>query len=245
MPVCNDMNMRFSAYAQQDSKMLPREKLLHEGVTFLSDEELISILIGSGVKGHSVFSLARKVLKVIDENYGVVTLESLVALTGLGKTKAMVILAALEMSHRIGTPAQWKITGPEDVLPLLAHYADRQQEHFIVLCLNGAHCVIHKHVVFVGFVNKSLVHPREVFSLAFQHRCAALIIAHNHPSGNVKPSPEDIEVTKMLIAVSHIMAVPILDHIIFSMHTHYSFASHGFFNNKKGVLTKGYLEKDS
>ncbi len=227
------MNMRVSVYQQQSETMLPREKLLNEGAAFLSDEELISILIGSGVKGHSVFSLARKVLKVIDENYGSVSLEHLTSIVGLGKTKAMVILAALEMCHRIGTPAQWTITGPEDVLPLLIHYADRQQEHFIVLCLNGAHCVIHKHVVFVGFLNKSLVHPREVFSLAFEHRCAALIIAHNHPSGNVKPSPEDIEVTKMLVSVSHIMAVPILDHIIFSMHQHYSFASHGFFNERK------------
>lgn len=187
----------------------------------LSDEALLSVLLGGGA---SAQDLARRVLAVIDAQQGRVTIRQLSEVRGLSDSNALRVCAALEIVQRMGVPAHWKITSPEDALPLLAHYADRAQEHFIVLCLNGAHCVTQKRVVSVGIVNQTLVHPREVFSPALEQRSAAVIVAHNHPSGDVTPSAEDHAVTELLRGAGKILEIPLLDHIIFSMNNYYSFA---------------------
>jgi DNA repair protein RadC len=112
------------------------------------------------------------------------------------------------------------------VLPVIRHYADRKREHFLSISLNGAHEVIHSRVVSIGTVNRTFVHPREVFSDPLTDRAAAVIVAHNHPSGNVEPSREDADITHRLTESANILGIDLLDHIVFSMNEYYSFLEH-------------------
>ena len=133
------------------------------------------------------------------------------------------VLATLELARRLLCPKQQRITFPADVIPLISHYSDRKQEHFLCLSLNGAHEVSAIRVVSVGLVNRTVVHPREVYADALMDRAAAVIVAHNHPSGNVEPSAEDRDVTARLKAAGETLGVRLLDHIIFSARGYYSF----------------------
>jgi len=116
-----------------------------------------------------------------------------------------------------------KITAPGDVYSILAEYCMKRQEHFIVMTLKGSHELINKHVISIGLVNRTLVHPREVFYPAVKDNAAAIMIAHNHPSGNLEPSQEDFEITKRLKEASKIMGIEILDHLIVTTNGYYSF----------------------
>ncbi len=207
-------------------KDLPRERLLGRGPESLSDHELVAVLIGSGTSAHDVFSLARVVLQRLElSNFGG-TPQQLLQIPGMGPARAARIAAAVELGRRIMAPRNFRIRQPSDAVPLLWHYADRRQEHFIVLSLNGAHEVDAVRIVSVGLVNRTLVHPREVFSDALKDRAAAIIVAHNHPSGNVEPSGEDRAVTETLLEAGQILGVRVLDHIIFAPGTYYSFREH-------------------
>jgi len=120
-----------------------------------------------------------------------------------------------------------KITAPGDAFPLYTEYCDKKQEHFIVTTLNGAHEPIKMHVVSIGLVNRTLVHPREIYRPAIEDNAAAIILCHNHPSGNLEPSQEDIEVTRRLKQAGVIMGIEILDHLIISFNGYYSFLEEG------------------
>lgn len=121
-------------------------------------------------------------------------------------------------------PEGLKIKFPADILPLIQHYGDRKQEHFICVSINGANEVMNVRVVTIGLVNKSQVHPREVFADVIAERASALIVAHNHPDGELKPSDEDIQITKRLKDAAGILGLNLLDHIIFNAKAYYSFA---------------------
>ena len=205
----------------------PREKLLRKGAEGLSDLELIAILLGSGTKGHDVMKLADRILKALDSNKTKPDVEELQKIEGVGLAKATLIAAALEFARRRIRPEGLKISFPQDVLPLIHHYADRKQEHFICISVNGANEVIASRVVTVGLVNRTQVHPREVFSDPITDRASAIIIAHNHPSGALTPSREDIEITKQIKASGEILGIRLLDHIIFNHRGNYSFLEHG------------------
>jgi DNA repair protein RadC len=125
------------------------------------------------------------------------------------------------------TPVYKKICSPSDVYPLLRKYGFKQKEYFIVVLLDGAHQVIVEKVVSIGLVNRTVVHPREIFYEAVLHCATAIILAHNHPSGNLDPSPEDREITEHINEASKIMGIPILDHIIISRNGYFSFVEHG------------------
>jgi len=116
-----------------------------------------------------------------------------------------------------------KITAPGDAFPLYAEYCDKKQEHFMVTTLNGAHELIKTHVVSIGLVNRTLVHPREIFRPAIEDNAAAIMICHNHPSSNLEPSIEDKEITTRLIKAGIIIGIEILDHLIVSTKGYYSF----------------------
>lgn len=205
---------------------LPRERLLSKGPHALRDHELLAVLIGSGTAGYDVFSLARIVLQRLElSNYSCSPSE-LLQIPGMGPARAAQIAAAVELGRRVMVPRNFRIRQPADAVPLLWHYADRRQEHFIVIALNGAHEVDTVRIVSVGLVNRTLVHPREVFSDAVKDRAAAIIVAHNHPSGNVQPSGEDRAVTETLVEAGNILGIQVLDHIIFSPSGHYSFREH-------------------
>jgi DNA repair protein RadC len=201
----------------------PREKLSNKGPQALSDVELMAILIGRGVKGHDVLSVANQVLKAIDSNGGAPDFGALQKIADMGPAKASLIAAALEFARRRIKPEGFKISYPADVLPLIQHYADRKQEHFLCISLHGSREVIAIRVISVGLVNKTHVHPREVFAEAITDRASAVIIAHNHPSGNVEPEKEDLEITRQLKAAGEILSIKLLDHIIFNRSDYYSF----------------------
>ncbi len=209
------------------SELKPREKLMLYGAGHLTDKELLAILLGTGIKGKNVTALAEEVLKILDENNYKTRIKDLLSISGLGKAKSSLITASLELSRRILCPDKKKITAPADALPYISHYSDRKQEHFLCLSLNGAHEVIQARVVSMGLVNRTLVHPREIFSDPLKDRAAAVLIAHNHPSGNIEPSQEDIEITKRIKNAGKILGIELLDHIIFTGNAYYSFLEEG------------------
>ncbi|MCG6878192.1 MAG: DNA repair protein RadC [Deltaproteobacteria bacterium] len=200
----------------------PREKLQEKGPKALSDKELLAILLGSGTQAQDVLTLAGRILKILDDTSASPTLEQLQSIDGIGPAKATTILAALEFARRRIRPEGFKIGLPPDVLPLIQHVADRKQEHFLCISLNGAHEVIAVRTVSVGLVNKTQVHPREVFADPLTDRATAVIVAHNHPTGNLKPSKDDIAITRQLKSAGETLGIRLLDHIIFSHKGYYS-----------------------
>jgi DNA repair protein RadC len=205
----------------------PREKLQQKGAEALSDLELMAILLGRGTERHDAMYIAKRVLKTLDAASSKPDLKELQTIDGVGPAKATLVAAALEFARRRIRPEGLRISFPPDVLPIIQHYADRKQEHFLCISLNGANEVIASRVVSVGLVNKTQVHPREVFADPITDRASAIIVAHNHPSGGLKPSKEDIEITKQLKSAGETLGIKLLDHIIFNQKDYYSFLENG------------------
>ena len=205
----------------------PREKLLEKGAGFLSDQELLAIILGKGTQKDDVFSLAKKIIKIIDEKGLGFQAKDIIAVDGIGEAKATALSAAFEFVRRRIKPEGLKIKFPADILPLIQHYGDRKQEHFLCVSINGANEVMNVRVITIGLVNKSQVHPREVFADAIAERASALIVAHNHPNGELRPSDEDRQITKRLQDAADILGLKLLDHIIFNAKGYYSFAGKG------------------
>ncbi len=206
-----------------DRENLPREKLLRQGAASLSDLELIAVILGRGISSNGIFSLSRQTLDLLDRsNNKVPLLEQLKSIPGLGPAQAARIAAALELGQRSNGFSGITISGPEDLHRMVAHYADRKQETFLAVSLNGAGSPIGCRIVSIGLVNRTQVHPREVFADVITDRACSLIVAHNHPSGNVDPSEEDLLVTRRLVEAGETLGIPLLDHLIF---TSSSFAS--------------------
>ena len=205
----------------------PREKLLRMGAKALADHELLAILLGSGSTAIDVMTLARKLAKVVDEKGLEVSAEDLKQFGAVGNAKATLILAAIEFARRRIKPEGSRIETPADLLPHVHHYADRKQEHFLCASINGANEILNIRVVSIGLIDRSPVHPREVFADALSDRASAIIVAHNHPSGGLEPSPSDIAVTAQLKAAGAIVGIELLDHIIFNRTGYYSFLEAG------------------
>jgi len=195
----------------------PREKLEKQGLSALKNYELMAIILGSGVKGKDVISLAKELVKLLEKEFDNISLEKLLKIHGLGKAKACQIISAIELSRRYLIQNQnIKITSSQDVYQELKQYKNKQQEYFLCLYLDGANNLLETKVITIGTLNQSLVHPREVFSYAIEKRCASIIVAHNHPSAILKPSSEDIEVTQRLKESGRILGIELLDHVIFT-----------------------------
>lgn len=204
----------------------PRERLVELGSRALSDQDLLAIILGRGTQKHDVMSLARRIIAIIDRQGVNITAADLLDVEGVGPAKATLIAAAFEFVRRRVRPEGVRIKHPTDVLPLIQHYADRKQEHFIVVSLNGAHEVMSTRVVTIGLVDQSHVHPREVFSDPIVERASAVVLAHNHPSGQLVPSPEDLDVTHRIKVAGDILGIEVLDHVLFTQKGFYSFAEH-------------------
>lgn len=205
----------------------PREKLAAKGPEALSDSELIAILLGSGVKGKDVFQVARAILRKLDSKKEKVDVKTLVSIEGVGFAKACQIIASFELARRRLLKESIVIQKAEDVLPLISYIAHKKQEYFLCISLNGANEVIGNRIVTVGLLNANQVHPREVFVDAISDRAASVILAHNHPSGVLKPSPNDITTTKQLVEAGKILGISVLDHIIITKKGHLSFKEKG------------------
>ena len=205
----------------------PREKLAAKGASVLNDQELLAVLLGKGTSRIDVMTLAGNLVRVIDEKGLSLRTEDLTAFEGVGEAKATLVLAAIEFARRRIKPEGLKISTPADVLPLIRHFADRKQEHFLSVTINGANEVLNVRVVSIGLIDRSPVHPREVFADALTDRASGIIVAHNHPAGSLEPSPADIDATKQIKQAGEILGIGLLDHIIFSRKGYYSFLEEG------------------
>ncbi|MFS0575362.1 DNA repair protein RadC [Sporosarcina sp. 179-K 3D1 HS] len=212
----------------------PRERLIRQGASSLSNQELIAILLRTGTKEASVLVLANRILSSFDKIQDLkdATIEEMMAVKGVGKAKAVQLLAAAEIGKRLyrkHSEGRYVIRSPEDAASyLMTDMASLNQEHFVALFLNVKNEVLHKQTVFIGSLNSSIVHPREIFREAVKRSAASIIVSHNHPSGNPSPSPEDIEVTKRLIEAGSIMGIDVLDHVIIGDHAFISLKEKGY-----------------
>lgn len=203
-----------------------REDALMHGLSYPYDEDLITLILGSGTKEMPIGKLSRKILEVLNYSNDDEIVKNLLAVKGIGESKALAIAAALELGKRRNNHLRAPIRKPDDIVPFVRNYAVSNKEHFLVVTLSGGHEIIQIHVASVGILNRSIIHPREVFSEAIRENAAAIILCHNHPSGKVEPSDEDVVTTKMLVDASRIIGIEILDHIIVDREKYYSFLEH-------------------
>ena len=209
----------------------PREKLEKLGPKPLSNIELIAVILGKGTRVKDVYQLSKEVIECVENNFENLNFATLMKIDGLGKTHACQILAAFELSRRYLFQDGIKIQNASDVYKLVSDLKEKKQEYFLTLTLDGASRLIQKRVVFIGTLNQSLVHPREVFADAILDRAAGVICVHNHPSGNLQPSREDIAVTKKRVESGKIIGIRIMDHIIIGKASYFSFQAEGLLNS--------------
>nr|WP_261133310.1 DNA repair protein RadC [Bacillus sp. Marseille-Q3570] len=198
----------------------PRERMLKEGASVLSNQELLAIILRSGTKEESVLQLSHRLIQQF-EGLNLLkdaTIDELIAVKGIGNAKAVEILASLELGKRVNRlqiEDRYIIRSPEDGANyVMDEMRFLSQEHFVCIYLNTKNQVLHKQTVFIGSLNASIVHPREVFKEAMRRSAASIICFHNHPSGDPNPSREDIEVTQRLSECGKIVGIDVLDHII-------------------------------
>jgi DNA repair protein RadC len=212
----------------------PRERLIRQGADSLSNQELIAILLRTGTRQESVLVLANRILSSFDKIQDLkdATIEEMMQVKGVGQAKAVQLLAAAELGKRLyrkHSEGRYTIKSPEDAAAyLMTDMSSLNQEHFVVLFLNVKNEILHKQTIFIGSLSSSIVHPREIFREAVKRSAASIIVAHNHPSGNPSPSPEDIEVTKRLIEAGSIMGIELLDHVIIGDHKFLSLKEKGY-----------------
>ncbi len=195
---------------------MPREKLAAKGAECLSDTELLAVIIGSGIPGKDVFKIARSVIRKLDRSGERIEVNSLLSVEGIGLAKACQIVASLEFARRRLAKDGVFIQSAVDVLPFISRIVDKKQEHFLCVSLNGANELIGTRLITVGLLTTTQVHPREVFADAISERAASVILAHNHPSGILEPTEEDLAATRQLVKAGKILGISVLDHIIVS-----------------------------
>jgi len=205
----------------------PREKLRERGVSALTDEELAAAILGMGTAGVDVRTIARQVAGLIREHKAGLTLDHLLAVPGVGLAKAAQILSAFELARRYLLKDTVKVSCAQDILPLLADITAKQQEYFVCISLNGANEVIEKRIVTIGLLDNGPVHPREVFADVIADRAAAVIFAHNHPSGDLQPSEADRRIHDQLTEAGKILGIRVLDHVIVTRKGYFSFQETG------------------
>ncbi|MCY1591568.1 RadC family protein [Staphylococcus pettenkoferi] len=205
----------------------PRERLLHYGADKLSHTELLAILLNTGRKGYSSVEIAGELLKQLSIN-------ELMEIKGIGMYKAIILKAAFELGERMhsaDTSEKFQIKSPEDVARFaMGRMQHLSQEQFVVLYLNAKNMVIKQKEIFRGTLTSSVVHPREVFNEAVKIACNSIVVLHNHPSGDARPSTEDIETTKRLIHCGALLGIELLDHVIIGD------------NQFTSLVEEGYLE---
>ena len=212
----------------------PRERFIQHGPQSLSNHELIAILLRTGTKEESVLQLSNRLLTQFEglRLLKSATIEEMTGVKGIGHAKAIQILAAVELGRRVTNLAfndRYVIRSPEDGAKyMMNEMRFLTQEHFVCLFLNTKNQVIHKQTIFIGSLNASIVHPREIFKEAIRRSAASIICLHNHPSGHPEPSREDIEVTKRLTECGKIIGIDILDHLIIGENKFVSLKEKGY-----------------
>jgi len=221
------------SWAEEDR---PREKLLLKGKAVLSDAELIAILIGSGTRELSAVDLSKQILQSVNNNLNELaklSINDLMKFKGIGDAKAISIAAALELGRRrkeSESLKKQKITSSADVYEAIRPYLmDLQHEQFWIILLNRANEVIRPQQISIGGVSGTVADPKIIFKAAIEHLASAIILVHNHPSGNLTPSQADKELTKKVKGGGQTLDIPVLDHLIFSNNGYFSFADEGIF----------------
>lgn len=196
----------------------PREKLEKYGPGKLTDAELLAVLLRTGTKGINVLELSKKILRKFPKGSLVnINFKDLKNTFGLGETKACEIVACFELGRRmLNGKKSTLLLSPQDVWKELKDIRDNKKEHFVVFYLDSRNQEIQREIISVGILNASIIHPREVFEPAIRHNAAQILVSHNHPSGDVTPSEDDIKVTKRLSEAGKLLGLEIVDHVIVS-----------------------------
>lgn len=212
----------------------PREKLLLNGRRYLTDAELIAILIGSGNKDESAVDLSKRILGFYNNDLdalGKVSVKDLSKFKGIGEAKAIAIVAALELGRRrkeaSGSDMMKIITSADAFTVLQPVFADLNHEEFWILILNQANCLIGKQLISKGGMAGTVADPKIIFKTALEHNAAYVIMAHNHPSGSLKPSQQDLNITKKMVEAGRMLDLHVLDHLIVTDRLFYSFGDEG------------------
>lgn len=220
----------------------PREKLEKTSINFLTNAELLSILLGSGIKGINVKKLSENILHKFGKDILTTTVKDLIEIRGIGKVKAEQIVAALELAKRFinEDKSKIKIMNSNDVFNLCKDLINKRKEHLIVLYLDSLNQLIKKETISIGTVNSSIVHPREIFAPAYLYNATAIVIVHNHPDGDSNPSKEDQEITAKLLKIEDLSGIKIIDHIIISKEGYLSLLENYNQNRKVDYFKSGY-----
>lgn len=212
----------------------PREKFLSKGKNSLSDSELLAIIMGSGNKDETAVELARKILASVNNNWNqlsLLSLRDLMKFKGIGSVKAISIVTALEIGRRRTDqqlPEKRVISSSNDAyLTLKNHLSDLRTEEFWAIFLNQSNKVIHLTQLTQGGINQSIVDIRVLFRTALDHFSTGIIIAHNHPSGNLKPSIDDLDITQKIKEAGNMLSIQLLDHLIITQNSYLSFSDEG------------------
>lgn len=214
----------------------PRERLINKGSAHLSDVELLAILINTGRKGFSSLDIANELLKSVEslKQLKALSINDLNKVKGICLYKALILKAAFELGERMHSGSleeKIQITSPQDVANFMMGKMEHlTQEKFIVLFLNSKNVIIKQKTIFIGTLNSSVIHPREIFSEAIKCASNAIVVLHNHPSGDTTPSKEDIRATNRLRECGEILGIDLLDHIIIGDHTYMSMVEDGYFD---------------
>ena len=218
----------YSISFQEDS-LLPRERLAKEGVEALSNQELLAILLRTGTRQVSVFEIAQKVLNNLSSltDLKKMTLQELQSLSGIGRVKAIELQAMIELGHRIHKHENLEmesiLSSQKLAKKMQQELGDKKQEHLVALYLNTQNQIIHQQTIFIGSATRSIAEPREILHYAIKHMATSLILVHNHPSGAVAPSRNDDHVTKLVKDVCDLMGIVLLDHLIVSHSSYFSY----------------------
>lgn len=223
---------------KNDNTLSVREKAENYGIDQMNTQELVILILGSGVKDNPIEKLSKKVLTEIEKNQTDTLFSRLSKIKGMGKSKTFEICSAIELGKRLYNTKRKIIRTPDDIVPLVQHYALEYVEHFICISLNGAREVINIHEISKGNSNSAIIQPRDIFSVLMIDHASATIFVHNHPSGNVTPSDADENMTERLIEAGKLIGVQVLDHIIISENKYFSFANEDLLSKIQNKLVK-------
>ncbi|WP_071130664.1 RadC family protein [Enterococcus timonensis] len=216
------------------TEIRPRERLLQVGAQNLSDAEILAIVLRTGLRKENVLRFAERILHTFGSLHGLkeASLEELQEVHGLGQVKAIELKAVMELGSRLNNAKRNKlgqiVSSYHLGQNLISQMKDLQQEHLIGIYLNTKNEIIKQETLFIGSLNQSIAHPREIFKGAIKSSAANIILAHNHPSGNLTPSANDLTFTKRVAEIGELMGIPLLDHLIVGESDYLSLKEEGF-----------------
>ena len=221
----------------------PREKFLKKGSDSLSKSELLAIVLGSGIKGKNVKELAGQIIRKFSVKFLDLTVNDLLEIKGIGPAKALQIIAALELVKRFyldSVPKENIIASAQNIISLSSDLVDKKKEYLVCFYLNARNVLLKKEIISIGILDKSLVHPREIFGLAVELRAAGVVLVHNHPSGNPAPSENDKEIVSRIIEAGKIIGINVVDFIVIAEQGEFSFFERFHSPDSKLYVSEGF-----